>query len=81
MASCLVTNPVETWEEVVNWSIFNLKIDCLKTRLCILCLGAAVYQIWKHRNDILNGNIPSSEEARMGGESQNFGEGHLQKES
>jgi hypothetical protein len=81
MASCLVTNPVETWEEVVNWSIFNLKIDCLKTRLCILCLGAAVYQIWKHRNDILNGNIPSSEEARMEGESQNFGEGHLQEES
>ncbi|XP_062153008.1 uncharacterized protein LOC133861274 [Alnus glutinosa] len=58
-----LNNPVETWEEVVNWSISNLKKDCLKTRLCMLCLGAAVYHIWKHRNDILHGNIPSAEEA------------------
>jgi hypothetical protein len=35
----------------------ELRSDCLKARLCILCLGAAIYHL-----DIINGKILSSEE-------------------
>jgi len=72
MASCLVSNPVEAWEAVVKWSVAALKGDSLKSRLCILSLGAVVCHLWKHRNDLIYGNIPSTEEAilakdKMGG--------------
>jgi len=39
-----------------------MRHDCLKSSLCILSLGATVYNLWKHRNDILYGNALSSEE-------------------
>jgi hypothetical protein len=47
---------------VENWSIKELRSDCLKSRLCRLFLGAAVYHLWKHRNGILHENSLSYEE-------------------
>jgi hypothetical protein len=35
----------------------------LKACLGRLCLGAVIYHIWRHRNDIQHGNTPKSEEA------------------
>jgi hypothetical protein len=46
MASCLGFNLVEGWEEVAQWCILALKGDSLKTKLCILSLGAVVYHLW-----------------------------------
>jgi hypothetical protein len=60
MASCLVFNLVEGWEEVAQWCVVALKGDSLKTRLCKLSIGAAVYHLWKHRNDLIHGNTPST---------------------
>jgi superfamily II helicase len=62
MALCLVRQLRNSWEDVENWSIKELRLDCLKSRLCRLCLGAAAYHLWRHRNDILHGNSLSSEE-------------------
>jgi len=59
---CLISDPKKSWEEVADWSVLVMRQDCLKSRLCILSLGAAVYNLWKHRNDILHGNVLSSEE-------------------
>jgi hypothetical protein len=60
MASCLVFNLVEGWKEVAQWCVVALKGDSLKTRLCKLSIGAAVYHLWKHRNDLIHGNTPST---------------------
>jgi hypothetical protein len=40
-----------------------LQRDCFKTRLRLLCLGAAVYNIWKQRNVILRSSNILTEEA------------------
>jgi hypothetical protein len=39
--------------------VLEMRHDCLRSRLCILSLGATVYNLWKHRNDILHGNVLS----------------------
>jgi hypothetical protein len=62
MALCFVRQQRNSWEDVENWSTKELRSDCLKSKLCRLRLGAAVYHLWKHRNDILHGNSVSSEE-------------------
>jgi hypothetical protein len=62
MTSCLIFIPYEVWEEVVKWSVENLHGKSLKTSLCKLIIGAAVYHLWKQRNDLLQGNIPRTEE-------------------
>jgi hypothetical protein len=43
MKDCLVSHPVEGWEEVAQWSVNQLTGDGLKTRLCKLSLGAVIY--------------------------------------
>lgn len=53
--------PVE-WELVESWCAANVQGRSLKTNLCRLCLGATVYHLWRHRNDLLHGNTPRSEE-------------------
>jgi hypothetical protein len=40
-----------------------VKGKSLKSALCKLCLGVAVYHLWRQRNDLLHGNPPCSEEA------------------
>jgi hypothetical protein len=47
MEICLEDNPVEDWEDISVWCGTDLSRDCFKSRLRILCLGAAVYRIWK----------------------------------
>jgi hypothetical protein len=59
---CLVSNPKKSWEDVANWCVLELRQNCLKSRLCILSLGATVYNLWKHINDILHRNALCSEE-------------------
>jgi hypothetical protein len=58
----LISEPKKYWEEVADWSVVEMRHDCLKSRLCILSLGATVYNLWKHKNDILHENVLSSEE-------------------
>jgi hypothetical protein len=52
MEICLEDNPVEDWEDIRVCCGTDLSRDCFKSRFCILCLGAAVYRIWKQRNAI-----------------------------
>jgi hypothetical protein len=59
MALCLVRQPRYSWDDIENWSMKELRSDCLMARLCILCLGATIYHLW---NDIIHGNSLSSEE-------------------
>jgi hypothetical protein len=47
MNLCLEGCHFETWESIVHWCLSDLRKDCFKTRLHILCLGAAVYNLWK----------------------------------
>jgi len=42
---CLVTEPKKSWEDVENWCVLKLRKDCLKSRLCILSLGATIYNL------------------------------------
>ncbi len=62
MNVCLEGRHFETWDNIVHWCLSDLRKDCFKTRLCILCLGAAVYNLWKQRNAILHGSTVYTEE-------------------
>jgi hypothetical protein len=50
------------WEEVVNWGIAKPQGESFQTAACKLVLGAAVYHIWKHMNDIRHTNNMNSDE-------------------
>jgi hypothetical protein len=65
MAICLVHRSLETWEEITYWCITELRRDCFKTRLRILCLGAAVYNLWRQRNALLHSSSVATEEALL----------------
>jgi hypothetical protein len=58
MSSNLIRNPQISWDEVVVFGAQELKECGLKTSLCQLSLGAVVYNLWKHHNDIKHGNTP-----------------------
>jgi hypothetical protein len=60
MADCLVVNPPVDWDSVVWWFQEKACGKSLKSYLCKLCFGAAVYNLWKQMNDLLHGNIPRS---------------------
>jgi hypothetical protein len=62
---CLEGHHLETWEDIAHWCISELRRDCFKTRLRILCSGAAVYNLWKQRNATLHGSNVISEEALL----------------
>jgi len=51
MNDCLVSHPVEGWEEVAQWSVNRLS------------LGAVVYRLWLHRNNLIHGNMLCSRES------------------
>jgi len=65
MVLCLEHRSLETWEEITYWCITELSIDCFKTRLRILCLGAAVYNLWRQRNVLLHNSNVATEEALL----------------
>jgi hypothetical protein len=62
LSACLVSDPRQEWDDVVEWSSAALKGKSLWTTLCRLCFAAAVYHIWRQRNDLLHGNVPRTEE-------------------
>jgi superfamily II helicase len=62
MAACLFSNPCVHWDDILEWSC-KLKGKSLQKTLCKLCLAAAVYHIWRLRNDLCYGNTPLTEEA------------------
>ncbi len=51
MNDCFVSHPVEGWEEVAQWSVNRSS------------LGAVVYPLWLHRNNLIHGNMLCSEES------------------
>jgi len=62
MAECLIFDPPVDWEDIGSWSEVHLKGKSLHDTICRLCLGATIYHLWRHRNDLLHGNTPRSEE-------------------
>lgn len=62
MAECLIFDPYVDWEAIGNWSEVHLKGRSLRATICRLCFGATIYNLWRHRNDLLHGNTPRSEE-------------------
>jgi hypothetical protein len=50
------------WYDILSWGVQMIKKDTLKAVLCKLGWSAALYHIWKQRNDIWHGNIPRLEE-------------------
>jgi hypothetical protein len=63
MADCLVYDPPVNWDSVGSWCATHLKGKSLHATIFRLCFGATIYQLWRHRNDLLHGNSPRSEEA------------------
>jgi hypothetical protein len=62
MADCLSPSPIVSWDDIVLWAC-SFKGKGLHTTLCKLGLAAAVYHIWKLRNELCFGNSPLTEEA------------------
>jgi hypothetical protein len=62
MTYCLVKDLPVDWEIVVRWCTTVMHEKSLKAILCRLCLSAIVYHLWKQMNDLLHGNILTSEE-------------------
>jgi hypothetical protein len=65
MADCGVVDPPVDWNGVVSWFKAEKYRNSLKIAICKLCLGAAVYHLWRQRKDLLHGNSPQSEEAMV----------------
>jgi len=63
MAECYFYNVPLDWDDIVVWSLKVLQGKSLRAVLGRLCFGAAVYHIWKQRNDLLHNNTPRTEEA------------------
>jgi superfamily II helicase len=63
MAECLATDPPVDWELVAQWSVAAMQGKSLKSSLCKLCLGGAVYHLWHQRNALLHGHTLKTEEA------------------
>jgi hypothetical protein len=61
MEACLISNVSINWDDLVDWSC-KLKGKNLQVILCKLCLAAAVYHVWRLRNDLCFGNTPLTEE-------------------
>lgn len=62
MCKCAVGKIRVEWDEVVTLGIAELQGASFQDVVCKLALGAAYYNIWKHRNDIRHGNKLNSEE-------------------
>jgi hypothetical protein len=47
VADCGVVDPPVNWDDVVNWFKVGVNGKSLKSALCKMCLGAAVYHLWR----------------------------------
>jgi hypothetical protein len=61
IADCLSPSPSVSWDDIVLWAC-SFKGKGLHTTLCKLGLAAAVYHIWRLRNELCFGNSPLTEE-------------------
>jgi len=62
MAASCISDPCVHCDDVLVWSC-TLKGKSLQNILCKLCLAAAIYHLWRLRNDLCYGNTPLTEEA------------------
>ena len=62
MRLCLVSNPLFSWEDLIEWSSSNLKGKGMRSNICRLGLWAAVYHIWLQHNAIIHGGHIKTEE-------------------
>ncbi|XP_062173645.1 uncharacterized protein LOC133879119 [Alnus glutinosa] len=62
IVECLIFDPPLDWEAIDSWSNVHLKGRSLHATICRLCFGATIYHLWRHRNDLLHGNTPCSDE-------------------
>lgn len=51
METCLISNPSTNWDDIVDWYC-KLMGKGMQVILCKLCLAAAVYHVWRLRNDL-----------------------------
>jgi hypothetical protein len=58
----LISDPVLNWDDILLWGEFDLKGHSLKASLCKLSLGAVVYNVGRHRNDIKHSNPIKTED-------------------
>jgi hypothetical protein len=65
MSLCLEHRSLQTWDEIIQWCSTELRKECFKTRLKILCLGAAVYNLWRQRNALLHSKNIATEEVLL----------------
>jgi hypothetical protein len=62
---CLEHRSLQTWDEIIQWCSTELSKECFKTRLKILCLGAAMYNLWRQRNALLHSKNIATEEVLL----------------
>jgi hypothetical protein len=52
LTDCVVVDPSVSWNDVVNGFKGGMNNKSLKSALCRLSLGVAMYHLWKQRNDL-----------------------------
>lgn len=62
MKKGLLPNIPTVWEEIMSQGIREQRNKSLKPLACKLAWGAAVYNIWRQRNDVKHGNQIRTEE-------------------
>lgn len=65
LSLCLVDKEYIEWEDFLKWGLDDLKSCTMKAVLCRLSWSAAIYHLWKQRNNITHGNHLWAEEKRV----------------
>ncbi len=58
----MVADPLVAWNDIMLLRVVAWKKKSLQAVMCKLCWGAAVYHLWRQRNDIRHGKAPKTEE-------------------
>jgi hypothetical protein len=62
MTRCKVANPPIIWEDILQLGCSSWRCNTLKSLLCRLALGSAVYNIWCTRNELKHTGHPNTKE-------------------
>lgn len=62
MRKSLVHDPPIAWPEIMCMGVSDWRNKTLKANVCKLVWSAAVYHLWRQRNDIRHGNPPKAQE-------------------
>jgi hypothetical protein len=62
LADSLILDPPVDWDSLCQWCVDHLKGSSLFATIYKLCLGSAVYHLWRHRNDLEHDNLLRTEE-------------------